>query len=391
MVKFTYVEEYLEVITGYRDAVTGKPTTIWKIQLAPIINLARYDVKVLESMTSHVTGGGALTERQGELALKIVLKYQRQLAQKGVDVSAVTSPQWRMPLRKMDYSRLLSLHNDTLIVKFPYNAELIENIRDFTKVSRGKCVFNKEAKVWEAGYTEYNLSWLHTWATTNNFDIAHDVNSAMQKILVTEKVLYAIELYLDGDRLNIRNAAQSLLDYINENIGGFDLSNLIRLVDASSIFGYTIDPDLASAISKEYGARFYNLLSNKQIKINPDTFMASDDFKSIIDYADVVQRWPIIIYEPDLSGRMLNKIKALRSEVWQNKQQKNPTIDQKFKYIHTTVPIRNMNSIPLIISSAGLMFGGDKQLMLQRTEKVVFCAVDVYTKQVNPKVKDIAS
>ena len=75
--------------------------------------------------------------------------------------------------------------------------------------------------------------------------------------------------------------------------------------------------------------------------------------------------------------------------VWQNKQQKNPTIDQKFKYIHTTVPIRNMNSIPLIISSAGLMFGGDKQLMLQRTEKVVFCAVDVYTKQVNPKVKDI--
>ena len=170
MVKFTYVEEYLEVITGYRDAVTGKPTTIWKIQLAPIINLARYDVKVLESMTSHVTGGGALTERQGELALKIVLKYQRQLAQKGVDVSAVTSPQWRMPLRKMDYSRLLSLHNDTLIVKFPYNAELIENIRDFTKVSRGKCVFNKEAKVWEAGYTEYNLSWLHTWATTNNFE-----------------------------------------------------------------------------------------------------------------------------------------------------------------------------------------------------------------------------
>ena len=391
MVKFTYVEEYLEIITGQRDIVTKRPNLNWIFNMTPIINLARYDVKVLESMTTHVVSGRALTEKQGELALKIVLKYQRQLAQKGVDVSPVENPQWRIPLRKMDYSRALYLHDDILIVKFPYSTDLIENIRDFAKLSKGKCVFNKETKVWEAGYTEYNLSWLHTWASSNNFSISNDLNLVMEKIIECEKIPYSIELYLDGDKLNIRNATQSLLDYISTSAGGFDLDNLLRLTDMSSVLGYTIDPDLATAISKEYGARFYNLLSNKQIKINPDTFMASDDFESIIDYADIVQRWPIIIYEPDLSGRMLNKIKAIRSEVWQNKQQKNPTIDQKFKYIHTTVPIRNMNSIPLIISSAGLMFGGDKQLMLQRTEKVVFCAVDVYTKQVNPKVKDIAS
>jgi hypothetical protein len=181
------------------------------------------------------------------------------------------------------------------------------------------------------------------------------------------------------------------VDYVNTNLGGFELTNLLKLIDASSILGYTIDPDLATAVSMEYGPRFYNLISNKQIRINPDTFMATDDFESIIDYADTVQRWPIVIYEPDLSGRMLNKIKAIRRQVWENKQQKNPTIDSKFNYIHTTVPIRNMNPIPLIISSAGLMFGGDKQLMLHRTDKVVFCTVDVYTKQGNSKVKDIAS
>ena len=118
MVKFTYVEEYLEIITGQRDIVTKRPNPNLIFNMTPIINLARYDVKVLESMTTHVVSGGALTEKQGELALKIVLKYQRQLAQKGVDVSPVENPQWRIPLRKMDYSRALYLHDDILIVKF---------------------------------------------------------------------------------------------------------------------------------------------------------------------------------------------------------------------------------------------------------------------------------
>ena len=393
MVKFTYVEEYLEVIAGCRDTKTGQINSNWIFHMAPIINLARYDVNVLESMTMHVLAGNPLTERQGELALKIVLKYQRQLAAKGVDISPLTDPNWRVPLRKMDYSQELSLQDDRLIVRFPYSTELISNIRNFAGQSQGYCHYNKsdDRRVWEVGFTEYNVSWLYTWANANNFSISDDIKLVMQKIIELEKVPYRIELYLNGDHFGIHHAPPSLVDYVNTNLGGFDLTNLLKLIDASSILGYTIDPDLATAVSTEYGPRFYNLISNKQIRINPDTFMATDDFESIIDYADTVQRWPIVIYEPDLSGRMLNKIKAIRSPVWENKQQKNPIIDSKFNYIHTTVPIRNMNPIPLIISSAGLMFGGDKQLMLPRTDKVVFCTVDVYTKQGNSKVKDIAS
>jgi hypothetical protein len=52
-----------------------------------------------------------------------------------------------------------------------------------------------------------------------------------------------------------------------------------------------------------------------------------------------------------------------------------------FKYIHTVVPLCNISHIPLLISGAGMLFGGDKQLMIQQAEKVVYCATDVYNKK----------
>ena len=392
MKTFDYVEEYLEVIAGQLDPVTGKPLSVWVYTFSPIINLARYDVQVLESMAMTTTQHQALTERQGDLLVKIILKYQRQLAAKGIDVSPVEKPVWRISLRKMDYSRRLSIANDKLIVRFPFDNKLIEDIKVFSKNSQGQAKWTREVKIWEVALTEYNLSWLHTWAGQNQFEIDPAVNMLMNQIKEIEKTNYNIELYVDNQVLNIRNAEPSLVTYVNEQCGGLGLDNLLRLVDMSATLGYTIEPALAEALVAEYGPRFYNLASNREIKINPNTLLSTDDFESVIDYANQTKRWPVVVYEPDLSGKMLNKLLALDlASVWINQQNRSPKeISPEFKYIHTIVPIRNMEHIPLIISSAGMVFGGDKQLMLQRAEKVVYCAVDVYNKKANSKAKDIA-
>lgn len=399
MVKFKYVEDYLEVITGLRDPVTGKINNGWTSML-PIIKLARYDVKILESMSIHVTAGNPLTDRQGELAIKLVLKYRRQLASNSIDISPVETPTWRMPLRKMDYSRRLYIDDNRIHVRFPYGIDLIENIREFAKTSQGFCKFNKTSKEWEVGLSEYNLNWMYTWAEVNQFEISDPIRSLMSKIVTVEAAGYAIELCVDHGQLTIRNAADSLLEYVRHNLGGFDAANIVRLVDMSSVLGYTIESTLAQTIIAEYGLKFYNLASNTKVKINPATLLESDDFESIIKYADHCQRWPVVIYEPDLSGRMLSRIRTLRPDLVYESDYptrkklemsiKNPTIDPRFKYIHTTVPIGSMMQVPLLISSAGLILGNEKQFMLLRSEKVVFCAVDVYTKKVNPRVIDIA-
>ena len=167
-------------------------------------------------------------------------------------------------------------------------------------------------------------------------------------------------------------------NYINEHLGGFSIENLLRLVDMSPVLGYTVSDTIYEAISTEFGFRFYNLLASRETKINPSTFFTSGDFESILNYADQVQRWPVVIYEPDLSGRMLTKLKDIYGEDY-----------DRTRYIHTTKPLRDLIHIPILISSAGMLFGGDKMSMLQHAEKIVYCAQDVYNKKSNKSVKKI--
>lgn len=377
MKQFKYIEEYLEVIAGHLDPVTGKRSN-WVFGFEPIISLARYDVKVLESMAMHVAQNLPLTERQGELLVKIVLKYERQLANKLVDVSPAQTPVWRVPLRTMDYTRSLAIKDDCIQIRFPFSNELIDQIRNFSRESQGTCYWDHNAKVWTAALTEYNLSWLYAWATVNTFEIDPSVYPLMDLITEVEKNEYRIELVMLGAELQINNATNSLNNYINEHLGGFSIENLLRLVDMSPVLGYTVSDTIYEAISTEFGFRFYNLLASRETKINPSTFFTSGDFESILNYADQVQRWPVVIYEPDLSGRMLTKLKDIYGEDY-----------DRTRYIHTTKPLRDLIHIPILISSAGMLFGGDKMSMLQHAEKIVYCAQDVYNKKSNKSVKKI--
>jgi len=376
MKTFTYVEDYLEVIAGHRNPVTGQAGT-WYLEFNPIINLARYDVQVLDSMTNSVTNNQALTEKQAQLLCKIILNYTRQLSALGIDVTPVRDAKWRIPLRKMDYTQSLRIIDDRLIVQFPFNKEMVDAIKTFSRESQGPAQWDRDQKVWAVALTEYNLSWLYAWATVKKFEIDPAVQELMLKLNQVEQSRYAIELQFANNRLTIANAENSLLDYIQDFLGGFDHGNLLQLMDYSSILGYTINKDLADAVINEYGPRFYNLLSNREIKINPNTLVQGNDFGSVLDYADALQRWPVVVYEPDLSGRMLTKLRNRYGD------------DLEGKYIHTIKPVHNLKTIPLLISSAGMVFGGDKQMMLQSAEKVVYCAQDVYNKKINSKVKNI--
>ena len=396
MKKFNTVEDYLEVIAGLRDIVTNKLTSSYYMGFTPIINLARYDNDVLDSMSQAAIDRKPLTERQAELACKIILKYQRQLAAKLVDVSPVEHPVYRIPLRKMDYARRLFIKDDTLMLQFPYTTQLIEMLRVFRKDSQGKCVFNKEDKQWAVGFTEYNLNWLHTWAVANDFEIDDAVTALVARIAEVELAGFAIELTCDGESLDITNCPASMRLYINEQLGGFGIDNLLRLVDVSSDLGFTVEPDLAQVVVQHWGPRFLQLSSHREVRIEPTSRSVDDDFASVLDYAVQANRLPVVIYEPDLSGRMLQRLCELYPEdqILDAGNGKNvlARITPAVKFIYTVKPIRSLDRIPMLIISAGMIFGGDKQIMLQKASKIVYTAAEVYNKsQTGKKVVKIAS
>jgi hypothetical protein len=132
------------------------------------------------------------------------------------------------------------------------------------------------------------------------------------------------------------------------------------------------------AITTTYGPAIYNLLTSREVKINPE----SPDFKisldTVCEYARLANRWPMVVYES--SGNQQLKY-TIESQADYNTDQ----------YLYCNKPNRSMPSIPLLISSAGMMFGGDKQIMIQRAEKVVYCAAEVYNTKSVTKVKSIAS
>lgn len=383
MKKFDTVEEYLELIAGYRDVTSGlrNPMVFF---FSPIISLARYDNSVLDSMSQASIESKALTERQGELAIKIIVKYKKQLAQKLIDVTPIEeSPKFRVTPRKMDYRKSLYIKDEKICAKFPYDTKLIESIRSFKKESQGSCEFHITDKVWHFGLTEYNVNWAYTIASTNGFEIDDEIKILAAKITDAEKIPYAIELHIADGKLDITNCPAGLREYIEEKLGGFELNNLEVLADRSGELGYTIRPDLELALSTQYSKQFTRIAQLKECKMQKVT---QEKFESVVKYALAVERTPIVVYEPNQSGDLLKMLLAANLEKhiqiidskYGKKAGQDAEIDPNADIIYTIHTLKSLEYIPMLISAGGMIYGSDKQIMFQRAGKVLYLTPEVY-------------
>lgn len=386
--KFPYVEDYIEVINGDRNPATGKPHGLFH-NTPPIISLARYDVQIVNSMSDATSNNRPLTDKQAALACKIVLKYRKQLANLGIDVSPIENPQYRMSIRVIDRVRRAYIDHDSIALKFPYEPTLIDSIRELAKISQGAWRFDSgDDKIWRLGITETNAVAAYGFAKNNNFEIDPKFEELVQLVNKCEEINYAIKLVNSPNGLTITNAANSLIDYIN-NWYGFDHSNIERLVDVAPLLGYTVDKEIEEQIVAKYSARVFNLMTAYESKFSPTVH--DDVAKDIIDYANITNRYPIYVYEPNLSGHLLNGFvnsNFTSDEIYRaTALKKEPiTVGKKVIYFHKfhtswTQPI------PLLISGQGMMHGGEKSMLLQRAEKVVYFATEVYNNNTMNKHK----
>ena len=386
MKQFSTVEDYLELIAGYRDVVSGlrKPSVYF---FSPIISLARYDTSVLDSMSQATIDSKALTQRQGELAIKIVVKYKKQLAQKLIDVAPIEdNPKFRVTPRTMDYRKSLTLVDDFIVAKFPYDTKLIESIRGYKKDCMGSCEFDMERKIWKFGLTESNLNWVHTIAEGNGFEIDDEIKQLIAKLADAELTPYKIELTCTDNKLHITNCPSSMQEYIEEKLGGFGIDNLERLVDASGELGFTVAEDLSEALTTQYGKLFTKVATVREAKISASS--ANEKFKDVIDYAIRAKRLPIVIYEPDHSNKLLTLLTNCYPDVdvqviSNNNVHKHDIVDS-IQFVHTSRTLRTLEYIPMLISTAGMVHGSDKQIMFQRAGKVIYFTHEVYRGQNNP-------
>lgn len=371
LVTFTYIEEYLEFIAGMKD-ITGKMTNSWYMPTAAI-SLARYDVGFITSVANQTVTNLGLSEKQAALALRLIRTYQRQLAKLGVGQPSFDNPQFRIPVRHLNYERTISVEQGMIYVRFPFDSALINEVKTSIKESRGSFAWSKDDKVWKLGLTEPNINWAVAFGTTNKFTLSQEVTDLFDLIIECEKTPYVIELRRNADGIYyVENAPESLTSYIEQNIG---FTNRNKLVDMASVLGYTVSSEIYAEVACEYGVGFMSFCTARDTDYPPSKEDPTAALDKIIQWAIAVGRFPIIVYNPlDVisEGTFTWAEKYFTEEertVIKNPSSPNVTVDSKVKIIYTNKVIRA--PAKLLVSYTSMMFGQEKLEWVQSIEKVV--------------------
>jgi len=370
MKTFPTVEDYLEVIAGKRDIAQGnvKSSGWLGYEFDPIVSLARYDTSFLDSVTDHTLGSGALTDRQADLALKLIFKYQRQLASKGINIEPMAAPQYRKPLRMLDRSRRCWVDGDHMVLKFPYDTKMIQQLRELLQQRQGFAQFDKEEKSWNIALSEFNVNFVVAWAKTNQFEISEELSEIMDEILAAEQQTYAIELTRINGQLRIENAESSLLEYLAEQGMDFTDDNLLRLADLGSELGYTISDSVWAEVDHIAGPDISGFIRKSSYELIGDF----GQIPRLFAYAQLVNRLPMIVFDPSASGSDQKYLELLGTENVAVQGNKNKTNVSDAPVIWTHKVMRELDTIPLLISHAGLLAGAEKSLMVQNSRKIIY-------------------
>lgn len=394
MITFAFVEDYLEVLAGFREITDrghspGLSINFCINKASGPIALARYDVSVIYNMANSTVLGKSLTDKQADLAVRLIDKYKKQFASKSVNVApTVQAPVFRMPLRTVDREKSIFIRDNQIILKFPYDKTLVNIVSSASKESKGSFKFDHDLKEWQMAITEYNVNWVTNLAH-HGFTVDPELNKLMQLILDCEQQPYKIELTRTANDFLITNAEPELVNYVQNNIGGFGHDNLIKLVDFSGVLGYTVHQTIEDEIKRlNSNPIVLEFFLNKCCHYIRDDFTSNgyDVLHPLIEYASLSNRWPIYVHEPD-SGHLHKSIKTLfaPSEILELTEKTISSLSNLtnikcvyFKKIKTD----SMPLIPVLLTTSGMVIGRDRLSWFSKSEKVVYYTATTYNKEI---------
>jgi len=361
MREFEFVEDYILFIGGH-DPVPGasgmKSNWIGYGMSKPVINLARYDVSVLNNFTIQIANSTGFTLKQADLACKIITKYQRQLSKLEVSVEPINNGkvQFKLPIREIDYTRNIAMDNDTIQVRFPFVQNLVQLMREFGKEhSQGSAEWDHEGRVWNISLTEFNTMWVENELVRKyNFEPSKAFN---EYVTLCKKVHGGIPtLRMDKAGVPImENISSNLEKFLVDKTGGFSVNNLTALIDYAGICQYEVDEELLVDIPEN--VRPYMLQHQIEVTIPKDS-----DYHDLFDYVERSKRFPVVTYDPSLKNEVSKRLikKFGKTAVVQLGPKPKDQLEQ-------------LDRIPLLVTNSALVrTGTTRQQLFQRAEKTAF-------------------
>jgi hypothetical protein len=366
MNSFPHIEDYIEIIVGYRQA---DGTVSNNFLINSLINLARYDISVLQNLAeTSFFNQVAYTDRQAQLAHRLVVKYERQLRRNQVDISTIRdTPKFRYEPRVVDRSKRAWIDNNKIKIKFPFDAKAVDKIRAASNISQGCIEFDRTDRIWTLDLTEYNVYWAMLFCESQEIEVDAEIKELQNQILEIEQLGPAMQLQ-GPVPYHITSADPALISYIESKVGGFGPQHLLDLVDNSASLGYSVAPNLLDSLRETMGPKEFMLLTNHWVKAKIENEVDSAA-NAVANYAKLTNRLPIHLYSPTpkQAGVELCFHRYLDPE----------------QIIMVPLPVLDMaqqikeQPPKLLVSTVG-MTSGSRNYLIQKSEKVVFFAHSVY-------------
>jgi hypothetical protein len=286
------VEDAIEILAGVRPRIIN-------------IRIDHNEKNLIKSIGRQVSNGLALTDRQLELSLKKIKKYQENLEKNNIDVTTLlTTQSLRLPLREIDRSQMILISTDD------ENKRLIS-----IKGTRARTFQEKWPKIQEkivgaitehGTVKEFPLNEINISAIVSEFQDS-DFVIEPQLLLVfkeIEKIQENPEKFvpyvdLEDNQVVIRNANKHCVEYIETKISNSTKDNFLSYIDKLKKCGiYHKTAKILEKIGKIAPNELTkNILINSstRFRISPEAY----EVTSLIEVIENLNQWPILVLVDD--------------------------------------------------------------------------------------------
>ena len=375
---FDTLDDAIRTLRNLISTPLHHPTTTPDAEQTYAIRPARYDRSAICNITAQVDKHRAMTDRQQQLAVKLVTKYRKQWVKNGYDVSNIDiETPTELPLRtNVDRRRLVDIKDGIITIRFPYIPRLISVFGEYAhERSCGKVKWNVDTKIWEMTPSADNTMWISRFAKEHGFDLTKEFSQHIDNIN-KQYDFNDIKLDIVNDELILNDAPESMLNWIKSNIGDIHMNNFLHVVSLAGRLAFKLSDKVITKVNQDY-PDIANLILHRVSFI-------SDAESTILDFLKQINRLDqqlIVLYVANSSIKQntLDRIKQTMPEynvMCCAEQTDILNIDSNIKNVIITNKV--LPIIPdVIISNVGFMTGPNRRSWFNSATKNIYYCADV--------------
>lgn len=254
-------------------------------------NVVSKDKAVLYSFNSQMRKSLAFTEKQAELAIKILDRNRSSFQEIKNFNELLSVPSYKHPFRIVDTSKIVSIvqldSSDFISIKFPYNPKIDSALSSTRKL------YNKKTKSFLLELSEANILRVVDVLRDFDFDISNELISYYDQI---KEIKNNPENYLPladfEDRVVLRNSNKKIVSYFDSCSNNQVIHDAVLCKSMGLLFSHTLEEHLKNL---KIDPLTKALLNSKQRRFEVKNYNNIDISKSL----QAIDQWPVLVIMND--------------------------------------------------------------------------------------------